>query len=162
MFGILIECDRQFSTGIVLAEKNVGYSFSTSLTSVPCLDDGVSVLMLGFQSNGRAGAVHENNLLAHLLQIGNPLALHFGQFDADAVASLEAFLIDFHLLTFQTWGYAAYEDDGVGILYFGQEVLVIPAVLHSEVEQQHGMAGELYIFYADRVLLSCLHVARQA
>ena len=91
------------------------------------------------------------------MEHGQHVALRLRQLDAGAVAALEARFADLHIFSLQCRGYAAHEDDGLGIAHLGQQFLHGGCYLVLDVEVQGRIAVLLSVVYLYAVVLSGLH-----
>ena len=148
-----VEGDGKLAGGSHVAEEDVRDGQTALLARIPGLEDGVAGFGLGNQADGAAGEVHEDDLLAGVMQGLQEVALHLRELDVRAVAALEAGQLHRHLLAFQAGRDAAREDHDVDVLQalehgidvqFREEVL-LPLLLAADVV--------LDILHADGVLL---------
>ena len=129
---------------------------SAQFAAIPCLQDGVARFEFGHECHRRAGAVDEDDLLACAVEHGERRALSPGQLDAGAVATLESFFVDAHLLALELGRDTTYEDDGLRIANLCEQLLIARGHLVLYVESEEGEVTDLYVVDLQAVVLSCL------
>ena len=117
---------------------------------------------LWLQRDARTGAVDEDDLFASLFQGLEEVALHLGQFDMGAVATLETVDVDRHLLTFEGCRDTTHEDHLVDALELGDDLLIVDGTLLGDIDLQVGIPRLHKLEpYLDIITLSLLGLGRQ-
>ena len=79
---------RQFAAGVVVAEEHLGESLGTTLSGIPCLEDGIALLLDGSEGDGRTRAVDVDHRFACAVHRLHEALLHLRQLNVLLVAAL--------------------------------------------------------------------------
>ena len=124
LLSALVEGQRKFSAGIEVAVEDVRYGGAALLPGIPCLENRLAVGGLVGESHRRTAEVHEDNLLAGIVQRCDQIFLNLRKFDLRTVAALESGeAAGVALFAFKEGSDAGGEDDGPDAVQGGQNLV---------------------------------------
>ena len=136
---ILIECDRQFTTWVTITKQHISNSCTSLLTSIPCLNNGVTSLCLRSKSNSRTRTIHKYYLLSSLFQCLQEITLNLRQLNAGTVATLESFYLHRHLLSLESSRDTTAENNLTDTLQLGNNLLIVDRQFLGDINFQIGI-----------------------